>query len=180
MVPDGEDLMLRVITVNNRPDLYGPIYDDMIAMGIKKHLSLPHEHLHISAEKGDSWIYVELFKLEPFLFVGIDTIIVGSLDECCNMGHFTAIREWKPPNSTEPNTSLMWVEGVKHLADIPIDKEKYTWGNHAEQRFLQHNARINFYPSKWTPSYKYSTVTDDAKIVIFHGKPKPHEVGWEV
>ena len=168
----------RVITVNNRPDLYNEEYDERIAEGIATHLTIPHEHLHISSKNGDSWFYIEMMKLQPFLFVGIDTIIVGSLNECCNMGSLTAISEWKNP--MEPNTSLMWVEGTEYLWDKWIDREKYTWANHAEQRFLQHHAKLQFYRESWTPSYKYSTITEDAKIVVFHGKPKPHEVRWQI
>lgn len=47
--------MVRVITFNNRPDLYSPLYKDMISMSLQKHLTTPYEHLHVTSEKGDSW-----------------------------------------------------------------------------------------------------------------------------
>jgi len=172
--------MIKVITYNNRWDLYSKEYEDKTRSMIKRHMTIPHIHRHYVAPHGDSWYIIELFKHEPFLLVALDAVVVGSLNECVNFNKLTAIEEWKLPG--EPNTSLMWVTGVGKLYDkFQKDKEKikenYPWVLHAEQRWLRDNADIDFYPRGWGTSYKYDgKPKKDTKIVVFHGKPKPHEV----
>lgn len=171
---------VTVMTYNNRPDLYDSRYEKATRNMIRRHLSVPHAHIHCRGGH-DSWHIVDLFRYAPFLLVALDAIIVGSLDECVRMGCFTAIEEWKIPY--EPNLSLAWVEGVEGLhrefkANEARIREKYPWSAHAEQAWLK--GKCSFYPKQWATSYKYhGAPKEDTKMVVFHGKPKPHEVNDE-
>lgn len=172
--------MIKVITFNNRPDLYDDRYVNATRAMVKRHMSIPHVHWHFSQPKGDSWYIIELFQHAPYLFLALDAVIVGSLDECCNFSGLTAIEEWKIPG--EPNTSMMWVADVddlyeKYVADKENIKEKYPWSMHAEQAWLKKEAKLDFFPKGWGISYKYDgKPKEDTKMVVFHGRPKPHEV----
>ena len=40
---------------------------------------------------------------------------------------------------------------------------------------IQNNIKIDYFPEGWLASYKFSS-TNNAKIIVFHGLPKPDEV----
>ena len=42
-------------------------------------------------------------------------------------------------------------------------------------QLIQRKAKITWYPENWLKSYKFG-YDMSAKIVVFHGSPKPHEV----
>ena len=173
---------IKVLTYNNRPDLYDDRYVKATRNMINRYLSVPYYYQHYKGENGDSWFSIEMFKHEPYLFVALDAVITGSLDECVNRGRFTAIEAWKRPGM--PNLSLAWVENVRYLYELFKEEEehiksKYTWEKRAEQLWLQENARdIAFWPKGWCLSRKWHGAPQkDTKMVVFHGHPKPHECG---
>jgi len=175
--------MVKVLTYNNRPDIYDERYNRATASMIKEHLTIPYEHTHFNGEGGDSWFSIDMFKYEPYLFVALDAIVTGSLNECVNVGKFTAIEAWKRPGM--PNLSLAWIEDVEYLYDLYKEREyqikhDYPWDQLAEQKWLKEHADLEFWPVGWVTSRKWhGEPGEDTKMVVFHGHPKPHQCnGW--
>ena len=55
------------------------------------------------------------------------------------------------------------------------NKKKRSKGGWTTYQLTQRKAKITWYPENWLKSYKFG-YDMSAKIVVFHGSPKPHEV----
>ena len=146
------------------------------------------------------WAKMELFKpsmsdLGDFLYCDLDTVIKGNVDRLLDVAAPTALRDMLAPPTDDLNcgSGLMfltrsyrekiwkkWRESPKkHMADS---------GKYGDQRFLRQ------WLKRWDRfqdvlpgaliSYKKGNVaengTQGAAMVIFHGRPRPHEIQWEV
>ena len=130
------------------------------------------------------------------LFLDLDVVIVGSLDEFFSYpGKFLIIRDAKLRRRLIGNSSVYRFE-VGRYADVlarfrhEFDTIRETYRN--EQAYLSaaihEKGELDFWPDVWCPSFKYhcmkpwplsylqdATIPDGAKIAIFHGHPEPHE-----
>lgn len=125
---------------------------------------------------------MEIFKhdLGRVLFMGLDTVITGSLEEIAGYeGDFAMIRD---PN--HPNKGASGVMSFPYRPDI---WEKFINSHTSErydQRFLHeipHEYLDDYFPGQMV-SYKCHVKTNgfqDPRIVYFHGQYKPHEVEEE-
>ena len=145
------------------------------------------------------WNKLELFRNDlfdgPVVYLDLDTMIVDDVTEIFTYPHeFTAGHNWKG----EPGRYLAsWFlafdgrEDYQYIFDsFDGNTEKYEqrweeWGDQGHiGKMLQ---------KEWTPlhslfpncaaSYKWSVkkkgaIPDSTKFVVFHGRPRPHEINW--
>lgn len=97
--------MIKIVTVYKSGGDYDPLYVKRLANGIRRNLSLPHKFICLTDKpdllskimgNGDHasqlnynwpgwWAKMELFNHPgPLLYIDLDTVIVGSLDELAN------------------------------------------------------------------------------------------------
>lgn len=176
----------------------GPAYEDRYVLilrdMVRRYLPIDHRFVCLSdrqiegvecvaVEHRGWWSKIELFKPGRFqsrvLYLDLDVAVVGPLEDLA--AEPGIVKDWHLPGF---NSSVMcWDAGTRdHLytdwspavmARLPGDQDWIT---------EQAPDWPTFRP-RWCVSYRTHCMTrlpDDARIVCFHGKPKPHEVlsGW--
>jgi hypothetical protein len=137
----------------------------------------------------------------PTLFLDLDVVIVASLDPFFDYqpGEICVIRDYRPVrwrgDSFVGNTSVLRINAgadSQVLTDFTADFDgvRARWRN--EQEFVSHwfhsRNRLQYWPKEWCPSFKHDCVPvgpasylatphlpSDARVVVFHGVPKPEE-----
>ena len=125
------------------------------------------------------WAKVGLFKLrQPLLYFDLDVVITGDLTRAIEWEGFGIIKDWWLPGF---NSSVMRLTGNEDLWDKfdPNARAKYYMG---DQHFISEMMPdAETFPPEWFPSYKANRCQDgppnDAMAVIFHGEPKPSQLG---
>lgn len=151
------------------------------------------------------WNKLALFKRGlfpgPVVYLDLDTMIVGDVTDIFTYEHeFTAMANLKPARYQADvlNSAFMAWDGREDLSCVDVspisrdERERYEqeytrWG---DQGFIQDHL-----PRPWTPiqhifpdricSYKWHVrrqgfIPKGVSIVAFHGKPRPHEINWEL
>ena len=136
------------------------------------------------------WSKIELFKLEgPLLYFDLDTIIKGDLSdiaEQCHKQEFIVLNDFYREKGI--GSGMMgWNESVRYIYDaFAKNPRQYMdqYRNGGDQSFIESQCS----PVKWqnivrdhVVSYKVHVMngkSNGARVVCFHGKPKPHEVNW--
>ena len=130
------------------------------------------------------------------LFLDLDIVIRQSLYPFFELdGDFRIIKDWDFPNDIIGNSSVFrfeigkYPEILDHFYGLGTAIRKHFQN---EQAFLSYEmferGVLQYWPEEWTPSFKrcclqkfpmnwFKEPTDpqDAKIVIFHGKPTPDQ-----
>lgn len=141
------------------------------------------------------WGKISLFKDEPynikekFLFLDLDVVIVDNINCFATGEDFTIIKDWNIPQYSSGipayNSSVMLIKPGSHTQIYeqfmldPRGAKNMTPGG--DQVFIAHHARADLWPQDWCVSYKgcQSNQTcikgPTGKIVVFHGRPNPHE-----
>lgn len=130
------------------------------------------------------------------LFLDLDVVIVGSLDPFFDhAGDFCIIHNWTHPGRAVGNSSVFRFEVGANADVVERYESKPTqhWVDlyRNEQRFLSDilgRDRMTYWPSEWCVSFKKhslprwplnfglaASIPDNARIVVFHGHPNPHE-----
>lgn len=140
------------------------------------------------------------------LFIDLDTIVCGSLDDMFgNDGEIWVLDtgpNWKNPNAGAApmaGTCLFSFSLGGHpdiLERFLADPEKEERDHRIEQVYLQSAfPGVKFFPHDWTPSFKYGLrrpvllgmilppppPSDKARAIAFHGEPRPIDLvrpGW--
>jgi hypothetical protein len=138
-----------------------------------------------------------LFDLEgPVLFLDLDVVIVDAID-CFfeHPGEFCIIKDWAQPWRKTGNSSVYRFEANAHpevLARFLADVERARRQVRNEQEYLTRamDARgvLSYWPRAWCASFRYGCLPmfplslfvkpkkpPQAKIIVFHGVPKPQE-----
>jgi len=123
----------------------------------------------------------------PVLYLDLDVVITGALDvllsfEIPQQGLLMA-ENFGPnkPHCAHNSSVMVWVSG--DCTDIASSfRPEYMQQLHGDQCFIWRakNGRIDNFPRELVRSYKYDctqAVPDGCRVVVFHGKPDPHEVG---
>jgi hypothetical protein len=133
----------------------------------------------------------------PALFLDLDIIITGELDSFFDYlpGEFCIIRDWQRPWRVTGNSSVFRFEIGKHtdiLGDFLANPEAARASVRNEQEYLSYKlhekGRLQYWPAEWCCSFKRhcmrrfpmfyfnsAQLPGDAKVVVFHGNPKPDE-----
>ncbi|MDX3772597.1 hypothetical protein QE250_00545 [Chromatiaceae bacterium AAb-1] len=153
--------------------------------------------------KAHGWLKVTSFAENlydltgPTLFIDLDVVIVGSIDSFFEISPevpFMVIKEWDKDNTG--NTSVYRFTIGAHsdlIAELKTNKEKILQQVRNEQEYvtgyLARQQKLQYWPQEWCVSFKRhcmpkgilgwfkpAEIPPGAKIVIFHGKPNPHDV----
>lgn len=168
--------------------------------GFARHLSLPFrfvcfterlrafaepiEQERLSAAAPDYGACIEPYRLnEPMILAGLDTIVVGDCDHLAAYaigGNKLAVpRDPFFPEKVCNGVALV-PQGMAHLwRDKPAGKNDMDWIREQDVTVLD-----DLFPGQ-VVSYKgdiaKNGLSDETRIVYFHGRAKPHElphVGW--
>jgi hypothetical protein len=143
------------------------------------------------------WQKISLFRdrlpgveTDRILFLDLDVVIVGDLSEMIGeSGDFIACRDW-PPEVRQQDMSFNSSVFLLRVGSQPriwsgFDEVRIPSGWHAtDQEWITTHIPAGdrrFFPYDWTPSYKLRRLQEsyppEAKVILFHGRPKPHECG---
>lgn len=177
--------MLTVACVLSEGRTYNASHVLRLEDMVDKHLKQPYRFVCIDDSQFPGWwAKVSLFEPRRFkgrvLYLDLDVTVVGNLDDLADYPHpFVAISDYLNPISI--NSSVMsWDAGV---ADHVYTN--FTHGVmdrlHGDQNWIHECVQAVRFPKRWCPSYKAHVlptgrVPDDARVVVFHGRPKPWEV----
>lgn len=126
---------------------------------------------------GNLVIFSKDFPLKGhILYLDLDTIILKNIDELITYGEkseFTAIWDW---------WSKDW-NGSVNLFEAGFRPQLWEYAtpiDNGQKWFLKMISHAQAWPVEWCKSYKahYLTgqMTDECKILVYHGTPKPHEL----
>ncbi len=156
-------------------------------------VDVPCERIELTGDWVGWWAKVELFRPGLFesrvLYLDLDVTVVGELDEIAHYPEpFVAIKDWLRP--TINSSVMVWDGGVAdhvylNLADEDIERLR------GDQDWItEQMPKVETFPRDWCVSYRKSVVPlrrfmlpgqpvampTGAKVVVFHGEPKPWEV----
>lgn len=130
------------------------------------------------------WAKLSLFQPGRFtgrvLYLDLDVTVVGQLDDLANYPYpFCAIRDYQYP--LQINSSIMaWDAGFadsvyEHFT--PDMMHRF----HGDQNYIHGKVNATTFPKHWCPSYKAhilptGKVPEDARVIVYHGSPRPWEV----
>lgn len=138
------------------------------------------------------------------LFLDLDVIITGSLDEFFTYepGKFCVIHNWTQPTQKVGNTSVFRfpIGKYPHIYDDFVANPEGIYQKYRiEQQYISGELPVGaqvFWPGSWCRSFKEELLPPlplrwwqtpqlpaDARIVVFHGKPDPDEAAvgqWPV
>jgi len=130
------------------------------------------------------------------LFLDLDVVIVGSLDDFFTQpGEFLIAHDKKNPGKIEGNSSVFRFEIGQYpeiLEYFEQNSELVKSEVRHEQAYLSREihklGKLDYWPDEWVPSFKYRccpswikswfeapSIPDEAKVILFHGLPNPPE-----
>lgn len=173
-------------------DKYGPEYVTRLRDGVARHFNVPHNFVcftdqpvagvkcyPLPADLPGWWAKIGLFKLKrPLIYFDLDVVITGSLKPMLCFDRFAIIKDWWLPGY---NSSVMVLTGNEYEVWDEFCPETMTEFPQGDQQYISSMlpGAVTF-PPNWFLSYKANDCRekpDMALAVIFHGNPKPHELG---
>jgi len=174
---------------------YSSEYVNKLHSMVERNLTIPHEFVCITDNtKGvvcktikyeddlpGWWGKLTFFKKRPYnlkgriLFLDLDVVILHNIDEIATFPHeFGIIRDWHCPSF---NSSVFVLDIGKRRKVWDKFNERVMKRLHGDQDWITQHAKAETFPNGWCLSYKSHSVFGQAgKIMVFHGKPNPHEV----
>jgi len=147
----------------------------------------PFQFVCVESELPGWWGKIDLFKPGRFngrvLYLDLDVTLVSDLRQIIHYpSRFSGIRDWL--NKGINSSVMVWDSGVAdHLYTNFMKRNamdimsKYM----GDQDWINDNVIADKFPKEWCPSYKYNiretgVIPDTAKIIVFHGEPKPWDI----
>lgn len=184
---------------------FTPEYVERLRDGVAEHLpgarfvclsdvTVPCERIPLETKWRGWWAKLELFRLTEgrILYFDLDTVIRGSLEEIAAYPHrFSIGMNWRRPGAFN-STFMAWDGDFSHIfrAFHPRLINDYSrsparWG---DQGFIQDHLgsaaedAFALFPGQFVSWKKHCRqgVPPEARVVCFHGKPRPHEIGWRL
>lgn len=140
------------------------------------------------------WSKLALFREDIFpdgdrvIFFDLDTLITGRLDELAAYdGPFAILRDFYRPNGMQSSV-MLWTAGEQR--EIWQSYTEAGWpmrDSGGDQAWIERHAcrgKVRFlqtlFPQMFVSYKQIKGPPDKAAVVVFHGKPRPHEVttGW--
>lgn len=181
-------------TNNHAPQAEVDALRDMV----RHHLSMPHEFICIKeSDLPGWWGKVRLFKnsRKRNLWLDLDVVVTGSLDNLVKPlpKGIRIAKNWAQSGYGGCQSSVMYWEGdngriINDEFDPaiaywpPRNEPGILWGDQEWITQLRDEKRLDveYFAPHEVISYKYHVrgrgVPSDAKVVVFHGKPKPSQV----
>lgn len=182
-------------------DKYHPGYVYALRDMVRKNLTVPHRFVCITTDRFDGietrnppvsysgwWQKIGLFGRQvatgPSLYFDLDVVIVGNIDYLADYTkeRFAAPANWAQSGHGGIQSSVMAWQGNWHL---PVERFNYS---HDSERFYGDQEYLwDLLGDQWAKipgicSYKYhcrNGMPADKSVIVFHGKPDPHEVADE-
>jgi hypothetical protein len=175
---------------------YGNEYVTRLRDGVAHHLSTSHRFVCFTDHPVDGvechplpadlpgwWAKIGLFKLQqPLIYFDLDVVITGDLSPLLSWNGFGAIKDWWQPGF---NSSVMKLTGHEYpvweaFERAPNDAMRSCPGG--DQQFVtRHMPNSWTFPPEFFASYKANHCVDGppdgAMACIFHGRPKPFDLG---
>ena len=167
----------------------GPIYNRSHVARLEKmvaqHMGQPYRFVCVNDSPFPGyWAKISLFEPSRFtgrvLYLDLDVTVIGSLDDLADYPYpFAAIRDYQYP--LRINSSVMaWDAGVADhvFTEFSPDVMERLPG---DQEWVHEKVPVTTFPKHWCPSYKahvlpVGQVPKDARVIVYHGAPKPWEV----
>ena len=126
------------------------------------------------------WAKVGLFKLrQPLLYFDLDVVLTGDLTRAIEWEGFGIIKDWWLPTFNSSVMRMTGGEGFVWDEFDPDERDRFHMGDQHYITSKLFDART--FPPEWFPSFKadkcFQGPPDDAMAVIFHGEPKPSQLG---
>lgn len=183
----------------------GEEYVRRLRRDVQRHLTIPHRFVvltdqpingltRIEAQFKGWWEKLHIFKPGLFndrvLFLDLDTFIVGNIDHIARYdGHFACPHDFWNPKGLGPAVMLfdpswaafIWEEWAADGFPQKDPRGDQGWIENRHQGRMRKEVDIlqDMHPGEFV-SYKTSCtkgLPEGARVVCFHGKPRPHEVG---
>lgn len=132
------------------------------------------------------WAKISLFEPGRFagrvLYLDLDTTPCGRLDDLADYPYpFCAARDFQFP--LRINSSVMaWDAGAADRISERFTPEVMTRLRGDQDWIFETMPAVTF-PRRWCPSYKTDVlphgVSKEARVIVFHGKPRPWDVDKE-
>ena len=132
------------------------------------------------------------------LFLDLDIVVVGPLDPFFEVsGDFRIIKDWNLSRTYIGNSSVFRFEIGRHadVLDYWLKNAELVRKNHRNEQaflswFMKEKGILQYWEPNWCRSFKRHCIRrfplgyfmapkkpkPDTKIVVFHGKPNPHQV----
>ncbi len=195
--------MKLTVTAVNVGDKYPPEYLYILHRMVSRHLTLPHDFIVFTDDvhkfRGAPfevrqeptglpgwWSKLYLFHPESalsgrVLYLDEDLVLVRNIDSLIADKGFWIIRDWLNPATYNSSVILFSAEETRDFWP------RFTWQDQGiygtDQDWLAKKIKpetLYFNPTE-VVSYKHDRCEEalppEAKIVVFHGYPKPHQVG---
>jgi hypothetical protein len=167
-------------------DKYPQDYIIKLYRGLQKHTTQPFDFEVITETKYPGWWgKMEQFPpKERIILLDVDLVITGNVDFLFEyQGQFCC---WRDPWADGLNGSVHSIApgfGESFRKVFDSDPDAFMRRYYSDQEFLRDYTLPDYWPSDLIKSYKADSLEDgprDSRIVVFHGKPKPHEIktGW--
>lgn len=140
------------------------------------------------------WNKLQLFRefKGPTVYFDLDTVIVGDLNEILVNHHgFSALSDFN--KGTFASGVMAWSGDYSFLYDdfslsmIPkYSKSMAAWGDqgYIAERLFGFDSLQELHPGRFVSYKKHvrkeGRVPEGTSVVCFHGKPRPHQVGWKL
>jgi hypothetical protein len=140
------------------------------------------------------WSKMEAFRPDipgDWLYLDLDSIIVGSLADMLHLDRLAIMRDVYRPNGLQ--SSVMWLPEAERWAvweAFTAQSERHMRRHHAggDQSYLEEHwlGRASLWQDALpgqVVSYKVHCrdgVPKGARLVVFHGRPKPRDMGWKL
>jgi hypothetical protein len=166
---------------------------------------VPCERIPLKYDWPGWWSKMELFRPDvpgSFLYIDLDTIPVGDMTAILSVTHLTMLRDFYHPERRASGVMYLPMFARRRVWDAwsscPDEKMK-TYQMGGDQLFLA--SVLGDHAQTWQDvlpgqvvSYKEhvlcnrfprgtdlkGTVPENARLVCFHGKPRPRDVGWRL
>jgi hypothetical protein len=135
------------------------------------------------------WHKLTLFRPDPYgikgriLFIDLDSVIVGNLDELADYAPDEPLTICRDFMAGIYNSSVFRLDS----GALPFIWERFAENPaqvmqtlHGDQEFISIQTRAELFPPGWCVSYRLQAqdrVPPDARVICFHGEPKPHACG---
>ena len=164
-------------------------YIDKMRNMLARHLSQPYQFEVLRPTAGlkqdGCWPKLEIFKpgrAGRVLYLDLDTVIVGPLDELVKHKGAIHLADWHFPKNIHAGGILLWDGDERaHIWESLTPEVCKTFVN--DQEWMTSLGCWDRLPPGLNVSYRHhaaAKVPEGAVTVSFHGEPKPHEVltGW--
>jgi len=161
---------------------------------VSEHMSQPYKFVCVDDSPFPGWwAKVSLFQPGRFsgrvLYLDLDVTVIGSLDDLANLPATFAVvenfKEIKEPNKAKFNSSVMaWDAEQDSINELFTEFNPSIMDrlNGDQDCISEQLPNVTTFPKDWCVSYKVRrflklrTMPKDARVVCYHGKPKPFDM----